>query len=110
MEPKSNGGLGFRDFKYFNEALVMRLCWRIIRFPGLLMSRVLKGRYFPDFDFASASTGFRPSSIWQSMIKVCDVFLRGLDQVGGSNEPRWNQSSNGEFSTSSAYRLSKRFH
>ncbi|KAL9673108.1 hypothetical protein QQ045_029361 [Rhodiola kirilowii] len=43
MEPKENGGLGFRDLNYFNEALVMRLCWRVIRFPNLLLSRVLKG-------------------------------------------------------------------
>ncbi|CAM8911363.1 unnamed protein product [Rhodiola kirilowii] len=110
MEPKLNGGLGFRDLKYFNEALIMRLCWRIVRFPNLLLSKVLKGRYFPESDFARATIGCRPSPVWRSMLKVREIFLQGLDLSGEGQEGRWNQSSNGEFSTSSAYLLSKKYH
>ncbi|CAM8987641.1 unnamed protein product [Rhodiola kirilowii] len=110
MEPKVDGGLGFKDLKYFNEALVMRLCWRIIKYPELLLSRVLKGRYFPYSDFATANIGYRASSVWQSIMKVREVFLRGVEQPIEGHGYRWNQSSKGEFTTSSAYLLSKSFH
>ncbi|KAL9679560.1 hypothetical protein QQ045_017425 [Rhodiola kirilowii] len=110
QKPKGNGGLGFKDLKFFNEALVMRLWWRVIRFPDLLLSRLIKGKYFPNSEFDAPSYGLRPSVIWQSMFKVCDTFLRGIDQSSDGGGYRWNQSSNGEFTTSSAYLLSKVVH
>lgn len=45
-EPKYNGRLGFRDLMEFNVALLAKQLWRIITGPNLLMSRILKARYF----------------------------------------------------------------
>ncbi|XP_027166934.1 uncharacterized protein LOC113766966 [Coffea eugenioides] len=44
-EVKGKGGLGFKDLEAFNEALLAKQLWRIISFPNLLMSKVLRAKY-----------------------------------------------------------------
>ena len=44
---KSEGGLGFRDLQDFNMALLGKQLWRIQTRPDLLMSRIMKAKYFP---------------------------------------------------------------
>ena len=44
---KSEGGLGFRDLQDFNMALLGKQLWRIHTRPDLLMSRIMKAKYFP---------------------------------------------------------------
>ncbi|KAL9691326.1 hypothetical protein QQ045_011747 [Rhodiola kirilowii] len=46
LKSKTVGGLGIRDPEVFNSVLLMKQLWRILKFPDLLMSRVLKARYF----------------------------------------------------------------
>lgn len=51
---KSRGGLGFRDIKGFNIALLSKQCWKLIKEPESLMARVLKARYYPNNHFLQA--------------------------------------------------------
>lgn len=44
---KLDGGIGFRDFKAFNTALVGKNWWRILKQPNSLLSRVFRSVYFP---------------------------------------------------------------
>ncbi|CAL5424597.1 unnamed protein product [Camellia sinensis] len=55
--PKIHGGLGFRDFKAFNMALLARQGWRLLKFPNSYCARMLKGIYFPHSNFVDASRG-----------------------------------------------------
>jgi hypothetical protein len=46
--PKVKGGMGFRDMRLFNKALIARQAWRLIQFPGSLCARLLKAKYYPN--------------------------------------------------------------
>jgi hypothetical protein len=44
---KSMGGMGFRDLKLFNQALLARQAWCLIQFPNNLCAWLLKAKYYP---------------------------------------------------------------
>ncbi|XP_042942913.1 uncharacterized protein LOC122277099 [Carya illinoinensis] len=58
-----SGGLGFRDLRLFNLALLSKQGWRIIQNPSFLMAKVLKQKYFSRVDFTEAQMGSRPSFV-----------------------------------------------
>ena len=62
--PNEEDGLGFRDLKAFNLALLAKQGWRLQTNTSSLVYRVLKARYFPDNDFLGAKLGSRPSFAW----------------------------------------------
>ncbi|CAN1120988.1 Uncharacterized mitochondrial protein AtMg00310 [Linum perenne] len=76
--PKEEGGLGFRDFKAFNQALLAKQCWRILMQPELLISRLLKGKYFPSQCFLNTTKRSNPSWGWQSILHGRDLLMQGL--------------------------------
>ena len=49
--PKRIGGMGFRDVKHFNIAMLGKQGWRLMTAPNTLCARVLKGKYFRNDDF-----------------------------------------------------------
>lgn len=60
---KTKGGLGFRDFSSYNQALIAKEGWGIIQNSEALMTRVLKARYFKNSSFMEAKLGSNPSFV-----------------------------------------------
>ncbi|KAK9938019.1 hypothetical protein M0R45_014780 [Rubus argutus] len=80
---KLDGGLGFRDLLSFNLALLVKQCWRLIQDPCSFWARIVKARYFPFCDFASAMKGYYASWSWASLLEARDIILTGsMWQVG----------------------------
>ncbi|WOG95751.1 hypothetical protein DCAR_0415078 [Daucus carota subsp. sativus] len=60
-KPKCEGGMGFRDFRAFNLALLAKQGWRLTTNPSSFCERVLKSIYFPAGSFLTAVNGARAS-------------------------------------------------
>ncbi|KAG5522104.1 hypothetical protein RHGRI_034338 [Rhododendron griersonianum] len=58
---KDHGGMGFRNYRAFNEAMLARNGWRMLMNPNAYWARFFKGIYFPNSSFLQASRGLR----WQ---------------------------------------------
>ena len=75
--PKVEGGMGFRDLKAFNLALLAKQGWRILKNPNSLVHRVYKVNYFAKDSFFQAQLGRRPSYAWRSIMAAKEVIVKG---------------------------------
>ncbi|KAL9672753.1 hypothetical protein QQ045_029005 [Rhodiola kirilowii] len=78
QKKKVEGGLGLKDLAVFNEAMLLKIAWRIVEFPGLLMSRLLLAKYCMGGNFFEARLGNNPSHIWRGVMISLRIFLEGL--------------------------------
>ncbi|KAK6131980.1 hypothetical protein DH2020_034287 [Rehmannia glutinosa] len=76
--PKKEGGLGFHDLTLFNEALIVKQLWRILSNPNLLVSKVLKAKYFPNGNLIDAKIGSNASWLWRSWLGFKETLKKGL--------------------------------
>ena len=91
-KPKDKGGLGFRDFKNFNHALLAKQLWRILHHPTSLLARVLEGRYFRATDPIMVSKANSPSYVWRSLMAAKPLLQAGLRRTigSGANTKVWS--------------------
>ncbi|KAL9663454.1 hypothetical protein QQ045_018840 [Rhodiola kirilowii] len=101
LDNRENGGMGFRRLKCVNLAFLAKQCWRIIQQPDLLLSKILKARYFHDSDFWHARVGYRPLSGWRSLLKARDVLI-GASVFNADGSVVWSKSSSGSLDIKSA--------
>ncbi|XP_057451835.1 uncharacterized protein LOC130743612 [Lotus japonicus] len=74
---KDRGGIGFRDFKKFNMALVAKNRWRLLNCPDSLLGKVFKAVYYPRDTIFTAKKGCRPSYAWSSVLRSGQALRKG---------------------------------
>ncbi|XP_048502752.1 uncharacterized protein LOC125498565 [Beta vulgaris subsp. vulgaris] len=103
---KCLGGMGFKDLRVFNDALLGRQAWRLVREPHSLMARVMKAKYYPNHEFLDAYLGTSVSYSWKSIWSSKALLKEGVVwRVGtGANihiwEDPWVVDEEGRFITS----------
>ncbi|XP_056691517.1 uncharacterized mitochondrial protein AtMg00310-like [Spinacia oleracea] len=93
-KPKAMGGMGFRDMKVFNQALLAKQLWRLYSNPNPLLLSVLKARHFKHDSILEAYRGYDPSYSWRSLRGAKSLLLDGLKwRVGNGSMVRvWQDS------------------
>ncbi|XP_031131938.1 uncharacterized protein LOC116033325 [Ipomoea triloba] len=76
--PKKYGGLGFKDLRAFNLAMLGKQAWRFLTRPQSLVARIYKARYFPKSSFIDASLGSNPSFCWRSIMTAHELVCSGV--------------------------------
>jgi hypothetical protein len=71
-------GLGFRDMRIYNQALLARQAWRLIACPGSLCARVLKARYYPKGNLIDTVFTGNPSSTWSAISYGLELLKIGV--------------------------------
>ncbi|GER28512.1 endosomal targeting BRO1-like domain-containing protein [Striga asiatica] len=83
---KGEGGLGFKDLRTFTEALLMKQLWRVLIKPNLLMSRVIKGRYFSKERLSEVHKSLYLLAIaWGELEHIAEHGMQIPRLVGGGN-------------------------
>lgn len=84
--PKNAGGLGFRDVERFNDALLAKLGWRLLKEPHSLLARVLLGKYCHTNSFMECSVASSASHGWRSIMEGRKVLNQGVGWLIGNGE------------------------
>ena len=83
-KPVEKGGLGFRDPKNFNLALLAKQLWHLLHHLTSLLARVFKGWYYRYTNPLEISSSNSPSYGWNSMLVARDLLERTTthDRIG----------------------------
>ena len=92
--PKSLGGMGFRDLRCFNQALLAKQAWRLLNDTSSLVYKVLSARYFKNSNIVDVRRGYDPSYTWRSIWGAKSLLLDGLKwRVGnGASINVWDEA------------------
>lgn len=54
---KQHGGMGFKDPIIFNQALLAKQAWRLLKYPNTLVANGLHAKYYLSHEFTKAKFG-----------------------------------------------------
>jgi hypothetical protein len=54
---KDRGGLGFWDLVNFNTTLLVKQCWRLLKSPESLTTKIIKAKYYPNSSIFGSTIG-----------------------------------------------------
>ena len=70
FRPKGCGGLGVRELRKFNVAMLAKQCGRLLQESNVLESTIIKGQYYPNTSFLEAEVGKNPSYVWRRLMEL----------------------------------------
>ena len=85
-QSKADGGLGFRDIEAFNDALLPKQGWCLLKKPDCLLAKVLMGKYCAIEPFLSVSASNSCSHGWRSILCGRDLLLQNTRKAIGNGE------------------------
>nr|XP_023882199.1 uncharacterized protein LOC111994541 [Quercus suber] len=88
-KPKKEGGMGFRDLRNFNLAMLAKQGWRLMQDEDSLVYGCFKAKYFPRGCFLEASDVPNSSFVWKSLLAAQPLLKKGSCwRVGNGNSIR----------------------
>lgn len=84
--PKEKGGLGLREIEVFNDALLAKIGWRLLKHPNSLLAQVLLGKYCHSTPFMEAKSPSTASHGWRGVLKGRDILVKGLGWILGNGK------------------------
>lgn len=76
-EPKSEGGMGFKELPLFNDALLAKQTWTLLHNKNSLFYNVFKSKFFPDCSIMEAKKSHGSSYAWRSILIGRKVIQQG---------------------------------
>ena len=76
-KPKEEGGMGFRDLRYFNLAMLAKQGWRFLKNKDTLLYKCFKAKYFPRCNFLEAEDVPNSSYVWKSILVAQPILKKG---------------------------------
>lgn len=70
--------MGFRDFECFNDALLAKQFWRLLKNHEEMWALQLKGLYFSNCDVLHVQKGSRAFWGWSSLLSGRDMLYKKL--------------------------------
>ena len=74
---KKDGGMGFKDLRAFNLAMLAKQGWRLLHDNSSLVYQCLKARYFPRTHFFDAKESPNCSFVWRSIVAALPILKVG---------------------------------
>jgi hypothetical protein len=75
---KCCGGMGFKDLRLFNQAMLARQAWRLVQFPDSLCARLLKAKCFPRGSLVDTAFCSNASIPWQAIMHGLELLNQGI--------------------------------
>ncbi|MBA0579300.1 hypothetical protein Gorai_021561, partial [Gossypium raimondii] len=82
------GGLGFKDLRLFNVALLGQQVWHLINCKDTLCYSFLSAKYFPNGDVFNPKSMDKPSYTCQSIAKAASALCEGFSWNGIDEEAK----------------------
>lgn len=84
--PKECGGLGLKELRKFNIAMLAKQSWRLLTEANPLVSAVMKARYYPRTELLEAKLGSNPSYMWRGIFSSLEILKKGVRRKIGNGE------------------------
>lgn len=81
--PKGAGGLGFKEIEIFNDALLAKHAWRLLKNPDSLLGQTLLNKYCRYDEVLDCSAPNSASHGWRGILAGRDLLKKGLGWVIG---------------------------